>query len=219
MTAKRTYHHGNLRAALIAVALKEVARSGPESFSLREVARRAGVSAPAVYRHFADKEALLAAVAAECSERIEAALTAAVAAAGPDPLERFRATGIAYVQFAVEHPEHFRAISAEWLAPHTPHRQHAASERRLADERAALSRAQADGLIVNVPLDDMMLAAVSITHGLAQLILEGRLGKVDAARAKQLAITVTAMLGIGFAPRVEPYEDALSGIRVKPRSR
>jgi AcrR family transcriptional regulator len=219
LATKKAYHHGNLREALVSAALKEIARSGPEGFSLREVARRAGVSAPAVYRHFKDKDDLLAAVAGECAERIGAMMLAAVAGAPDDPLERFRATGIAYVQFAIEHPEHFRAMSVPGLFARMPADQFATLAEWNAEERASLIRAQEAGKIAAIPIDDMMLTASSMVHGLAQLIVEGRFGKVDLARATELAIAVTAALGAGFAPRAEPYEDPRSGLKLKGRRR
>jgi AcrR family transcriptional regulator len=194
LATKRAYHHGNLREALVAAALKEVARSGPEGFSLRSVARRAGVSPPAVYRHFADKDALLAAVAVECSERIGVAMRDAVAGAPDDPLERFRATGIAYVQFAVEHPEHFRAMSSPGLAEHTPQLQRLQFEARSREERESLVRAQQAGKIAAIPID------------------------VDVAAARRLALSVTAVLGAGVLPRTEAYEDA-RGVLTLPATR
>ena len=220
MATKKAYHHGNLRAALVAAALKEIAKTGPEAFSLRNVARRAGVSAPAVYRHFADKDALLAAVAEECWDQIGAALLAAVEAApADDTLERFRATGIAYVTFAVEHPEHFRAMSVpgliERMSPDRMERANAWS----AEERAALARAQEAGQIAALPLDDVMLAATSLTHGVASQIVEGRFGKVDVARARELAIAATAVLGAGLTPRKEAWQDPRTGAELKPRKR
>jgi AcrR family transcriptional regulator len=216
LATKRAYHHGNLRQALVAAALKEVARSGPEAFSLREVARRAGVSPTAVYRHFADKDALLAAVAAECAERIGAVMQAALAEAPDDPLERFRASGIAYVQFAVAHPEHFRAMAMPGIAECAPDLPQFKSD---VAERASIQRAQAEGTIAKIPIDALMLAASSLVHGLAQKIVEGKLGDVDAARGKQLAIEITAVLGAGLAPRKEPYVDALSGMRFEGHKR
>lgn len=219
MATKKAYHHGNLRAALVAAALKEIAKTGPDGFSLRGVARRAGVSAPAVYRHFADKDALLAAVAEECWDRIGAALLAAVEAAPDDALERFRATGIAYVTFAVEHPEHFRAMSVpgliERMSPDRMERANAWST----EERAALARAQEAGQIAALPLDDIMLAATSLTHGVAAQIVEGRFGKVDVARARELAIAATAVLGAGLTPRSEAWQDPRTGVELEPRRR
>ena len=219
MATKKAYHHGNLRAALVAAALKEIAKTGPDGFSLRGVARRAGVSAPAVYRHFADKDALLAAVAEECWDRIGAALLSSVEAAPDDALERFRATGIAYVTFAVEHPEHFRAMSVpgliERMSPDRMERANAWST----EERAALARAQETGQIAALPLDDIMLAATSLTHGVAALIVEGRFGKVDVARARELAIAATAVLGAGLTPRSEAWQDPRTGVELEPRRR
>jgi len=219
LATKKAYHHGNLRAALVAAALKEIAKTGPDGFSLRGVARRAGVSAPAVYRHFADKDALLAAVAEECWDRIGAALLAAVEAAPDDALERFRATGIAYVTFAVEHPEHFRAMSVpgliERMSPDRMERANAWST----EERAALARAQETGQIAALPLDDIMLAATSLTHGVAAQIVEGRFGKVDVARARELAIAATAVLGAGLTPRSEAWQDPRTGVELEPRRR
>src|SRR5438552_5774014 len=109
--AKRRYHHGNLRAALVKATLRAIAEDGPDGFTLRDVARRAGVSPAAPYRHFKDKDELLAAVAGECATRMAETIDAAVAQAMPHPLDRFRRVGIAYVQFAHSHPEHFRALA------------------------------------------------------------------------------------------------------------
>lgn len=199
---KAAYHHGNLGPALIKAALAEIAAEGPEQFSLRGVARRAGVSAPAVYRHFESKDDLLAAVAAECSDRMGAAIAAAIAAAPPDdPLEKFRATGIAIVQFAVAHPEHFRALSVPGMYDRLPPEQREAQETFIQQQEAALAKAQQDGYIAKIPLDELMLAANSAVNGLAHAIIEGRLGPVDAARATKLATAVTHVLGIGLVPR------------------
>jgi AcrR family transcriptional regulator len=201
--------------------MRELAHHGIEGFSLRNVARRAGVSAPAVYRHFEDKDDLLVAVAAECADRLAAVMIEAVAAAPPEPLERFRATGIALVRFAVAHPEHFRALSTPGLAERTPP-ERAAQERAWREaELAALADAQARGLIADVPLDDLLLTANSAMMGLAHAIIEGRLGPVDEERAAELAVAVTGVLGHGFAPRAEPLVDPhakSAGRRRSPRA-
>lgn len=209
MATRTAYHHGNLRAALIAAALKELAREGLTGLSLRGVARRAGVSAPAVYRHFEDKDDLLAAVATECAERLAAAMVAAAEAAPDHPLAKFRAQGIAIVTFAVAHPEHFRALAIPGLEERTPPEARARAAAWNAAQRAALVEAQQRGLIADLPLEDLLLAANSTVMGLAHAIIEGRLGEVDAARAEQLAIAVTRVLGCGLIPRAEPIDDSL----------
>lgn len=208
MSEKRGYHHGNLRPALIQAALRELAVSGLEGMSLRGVARRAGVSAPAVYRHFADKEALLGAVAVACNEQLSMILAqAAMQAMGLDPLEQFRATGIAYLQFAVAHPDEFRAMSMPGVIAHVPAAQREQMEAWEKMERASLRAAQAAGHLSDIPVEIILMTAQATIHGLAHMILEGHLGEVDAARATQLAIDATAALGAGFAPRTEPYVD------------
>jgi AcrR family transcriptional regulator len=112
---KRPYHHGNLRPVLLSAAIKLIAEVGPAAFTLREVARRAGISHNAPYRHFRDKDELLAAVATEGFERLAEALTRAVDSAratgrGPGSLERLRASGLGYVQFALHSPEHLQVM-------------------------------------------------------------------------------------------------------------
>jgi AcrR family transcriptional regulator len=213
--AKRAYHHGNLRPALIKAALRAISEDGPEKFTLREVARRAGVSAPAVYRHFDDKDDLLGAVATECSERLGAAMAEAVATAPADPLERFRATGIALVRFAVANPEHFRALSIPGLVERTPPEQHAKEEAWLAEQRRSLAAAQEAGLLAQLPIDDIMLAAGALMNGLAHMIVEGRLGEVDDVRATELATIATRAIGIGFVPRTESVEDPRGNVFVE----
>lgn len=200
MATKSSYHHGNLKEALVTAALRELAKEGIAGVSLRGVARRAGVTPPAVYRHFADKDALLGAVAAECAERLAKVMTAA-AAEGEHPLEAFRAIGIALVRFAVENPEHFRALSVPGLAeratPEQRERERAWNEAQM----AGLADAQRAGMIADVPLDALMLTANCTMMGLAHAIIGGQFGEVDAERASELAIQVTHVLGLGFAPR------------------
>src|SRR5512138_2569100 len=101
------YHHGDLRRALVEAALDLVRMRGPEGFTLREAARRVGVSQTAPYRHFETKEALLAAVAEEGFRALHHRLAEAAASAGPDPLERLRAQGIASFEFYVAEPARF----------------------------------------------------------------------------------------------------------------
>jgi AcrR family transcriptional regulator len=210
--AKRSYHHGNLRVALVKAALKAIAEDGPDKLSLRDVARRAGVSAAAVYRHFHDKDDLLVAVAVECADRIGAVMAEALADAPADPLERFRATGIAYVRFAVEHPEHFRALGIPGLFDRMPAERAARETARQAERVRALVEAQDAGQLAQLPSPEILLAAEAQVVGLAHMIIEGRFGPVDAARATELAIAVTRALAVGFVPRPEALEDPRDGV-------
>ncbi|MFN0248606.1 MAG: TetR/AcrR family transcriptional regulator [Kofleriaceae bacterium] len=215
MSTKAAYHHGNLKAALIAAGLKEITQHGIEGFSLRGVARRAGVSAPAVYRHFADKDDLVAAMAMEAWERLMTMIADGVAKAPPAPLEQFRANGVAIVRFAVAHPEHFRVICIPYAFDRAPADFRAKWKAAEEGNRQALADAQAQGVIAQLPLEQLMLAANALVMGLAHQIIEGRLGNVDDKRATELANAVTQVLGVGLIPREGDTFDPTLGKVVK----
>ena len=202
MTKKRrsTYHHGNLRQALIDASLDVIAELGAEQFTLRDVARRVGVAPSAAYRHFADKEELLTSVATECAQRLGKAMDDA-AAASADWSERFRNSGIAYVRFAVEHPAHFRVLNLPSLAERLPLR--AGVEDWMQHEIAELTRARAAGQLADLPIEHMMLAARALTYGLSRLIVDAQdgLGDIGVERAVALADAITNVLGVGLLPR------------------
>jgi AcrR family transcriptional regulator len=112
MSSKDTYHHGNLRRALKDEALVLIAEKGVEGLSLREVASRVGVSHAAPYHHFADRAALVHALAHEGMALMDERMAAAEAAAMDDPRARLAAIGLAYVEFAVERPDYYAAFTA-----------------------------------------------------------------------------------------------------------
>ncbi len=166
----RAYHHGDLRAALIDAGLRHLETGGETDISLRQLAREAGVSATAVYRHFPDKRALLEALAAEGFSRLGAAQHLAADAAGGGAAG-FAATGRAYVRFALANPALFRLTFT-----------HAGvgGDARLGDDEASrqlLSYARHFGGD-NAPA--LALQAWSVAHGLAMLMLDGRVGPDDA---------------------------------------
>jgi AcrR family transcriptional regulator len=114
--SRASYHHGDLRRTLLETALRLIAERGPEGFSLREAAREVSVSPAAAYRHFADKPALLAALAADGHGRLASEMEKAAARTGsvePAPARAVRtllAIGQAYVDFAVRNPSFFRVM-------------------------------------------------------------------------------------------------------------
>jgi AcrR family transcriptional regulator len=193
---RTSYHHGDLARALLDAALDAIAEDGPERLNLRDLARRVGVSPGAPYRHFADKDALLRAVGAEIQTRFSAEVERAQAEAPPDAISQFRAIGIANVRFAVRYPALFRVL----YLPGVVDEQAAAQS---ASERAMLQAAQARGELVDLPVDDITLAAGSLIYGLSRLIVDGLLPgpRVTPARADQLAIAVTNVFGLGIVPR------------------
>src|ERR1700687_5492875 len=106
---RRPYHHGNLREELLQGAVRVIAELGPAAFTMREVARKAGVSHNAPYRHFQDKEALLAAVAAEGFDRLTESMRK-TAQPAPGATERLRLAARGYVKFSLRFPEHFSVM-------------------------------------------------------------------------------------------------------------
>src|ERR1700721_436416 len=106
---RRPYHHGNLRKTLLQGALQAISELGPAAFTLREVARRAGVSHNAPYRHFRDKDSLLAAVAAQGFRELTRAMREA-ADRHSKALDKLKQSGLAYVAFAIRRPEYFTVM-------------------------------------------------------------------------------------------------------------
>lgn len=163
----RPYHHGDLRRALIDEALAAIERDGPSAVSLRDLARRVGVSHAAPGHHFADKTGLLTAIATEGFEMLAAELWAAFERTGS-----FLEVGVAYVGFAVNHRAHFEVMFRPELLRGDDPALAAARQR---------SREALYGPLGGVPLDtgaDAMRAGVAawaLVHGLATLYLDGNL--------------------------------------------
>lgn len=173
---KRPYHHGDLRTALVDAGLRLLATRDAESLSLREVARAVGVSATSVYRHFPDKEALMAALALQGLAQLGAAQREAGAAAGGGPAG-FAATGRAYVRFALANPALFRLIFASPLLVRGK------GEGRVEPEAMAMLKANAAASVE--PGDGGPQASVravqawALVHGLAMLMLDGQIPADD----------------------------------------
>ena len=108
--AKAAYHHGDLRAALLQAALAIIEDTGPQGLTIREVARRAGVSHAAPYRHFTNKDELILAVVEQGFELMHDTMMAEKTAAGPDPVNQFAASGMAYLNFAMRYPAYYRVM-------------------------------------------------------------------------------------------------------------
>jgi AcrR family transcriptional regulator len=107
---KTAYHHGNLRNDLVTAAVEIIRKSGPDALTLRVVAQRLGVSQTAPYRHFASKEALLTAVAAEGFTSLLTSIHRALDAVGADPIVRLQTIGKSYIRFALAWPAHFAVM-------------------------------------------------------------------------------------------------------------
>jgi AcrR family transcriptional regulator len=189
---KAAYHHGNLRAALVAAALASL-EQGSRELSLRELARNVGVTVNAAYRHFADKEAVLAAVAAEGFRRFGAAQQAARQDVA-DPKQAMLALGRAYVDFAQKHPALFRLMFGRF------------DRAREDEELAQTSRAAFEPLIagitasVNLPADDPRALAVAVrawglVHGLSHLLLDRQLDRLTSTPIEVVAAAIAGLHG------------------------
>ncbi|MFJ4184067.1 TetR/AcrR family transcriptional regulator [Kitasatospora sp. NPDC089509] len=186
-----TYHHGDLRAACVRAARELLEEDGSAALSLRAVARRAGVSATAPYRHFADRDALLSAVAAQgCRELGERLVAAHPAPRAPEDLA---AVAAAYVRFAVERPALFRVMFAEPCDPANAER--AAATEAMREYVAAIVH----DVFPGSDCEAMGTAVWALVHGLAFLQLDG---KLDAA-------------GPAGDPSADPADPAVTDERVR----
>ena len=166
---QRGYHHGDLRAALVQAGLRLLAEGDANDLSLREVARAVQVSATAVYRHFPDKRALMAALATEGLSMLARAQHEASEAAGGGA-QGFNATGRAYVRFALANPALFRLIFS------SPARVGLLWESEEVPDAMAFLRANATALAPpGMDARAVALGAWSVAHGLAMLMLDGQI--------------------------------------------
>lgn len=193
------YHHGDLRRALIDEALRTIDKLGPEGLTLRGVGDALGVSRTALYRHFSDKQALVAAVAREGFRTLRLALVDAWEGHGRGRAG-FEAMGVAYLQFAVAHPSHYRVMFGRFV-------ESGARDPELIEEANGAFQALVDALVEQqrdgqVRGDDpVMLARFvwSVTHGIAMLVIDGQLKDCDDAGAA-LNRYAAARVRAGIAP-------------------
>jgi AcrR family transcriptional regulator len=176
----RGYHHGNLKEALIRAALELIGQKGPAGFTFAEAARFAGVSPAAPYRHYRDRDELMAEVARRGFEAFESALAGAFDGGRPDPARAFERLGRAYLDFAKREPAFFAAMFEAGLVTEAHPELAQASDRAFAVLREACER-----LIAGMPGPSrppalmMALHVWSMAHGTAALF-----GRGDPARRK-----------------------------------
>lgn len=198
-----TYHHGNLRNALMAATLELLEEGGPEAVSVREAAKRAGVSAGAPFRHFPTRTALMTAVAEEATTRLRAEIGKAVAAVGAaDPLMRLRAFGTGYFRWVSRNKVMFLVVSKRSLIDYD-------ASATLGPDNDAL-RAQMDELIAEAEAKGQLrksargmpikLAARGLVYGLARMLVDGHLSdwkdkseKPEAAMGRALDLFIEGL--------------------------
>jgi AcrR family transcriptional regulator len=173
------YHHGNLQRALLEQALRTIQTEGVEALTLRAVGEKLGVSRTALYRHFADKQALLAAVGREGFRLLRLALADAWERNGRGG-EGFDAMGLAYVRFAVGHPAHYRVMFGGFI-------ESCAKDASFVEEATGAFQVLVDALVEQqqaglVRRDDPILLARfvwAVVHGIAMLVIDGQLRGSD----------------------------------------
>jgi AcrR family transcriptional regulator len=209
--APKPYHHGDLKRVLIDAALRLVEESGAEALSVREAARRAGVSPGAPFRHFPNREALMMAVAEEAQRRFRIEIEAALAEApAGDPLARFRSLGVAYLRWAMRNPTHFEIISSGRFFDH--------------DKAGALSRDNAEligmtgrllaeafaaGQLRSPDLKRVQIAGRALVYGYARMNIDGHLPRWGVAEAEAMR-TAEAIIDLFIEGIAKPC-------RAKPR--
>src|SRR6516225_2039245 len=174
MEQPRTYHHGNLKQALFNAAVTLIGEVGPRGFTLREVARRAKVSHNAPYRHFRDKEDLLAAVGLQGFQRLTRAMKRA-AKTGSIPQERLRLCGRGYVGFALRWPQHFQ-VMFDLHSDEDRHAEYAASGKEaFATLLNIIVECQQSGALQEGDSQKISFIMWSMVHGIAKLAISHQL--------------------------------------------
>lgn len=202
---KRSYHHGDLRNALIEATLKLISTTGVRELSLREVSRAAGVSHAASYRHFPSKESLLAALAEQGFDLLTEAMRSSVRFGSKTPIAKLQAAGVAYVDFGLQHPQHLTVMFGGAIANFDDHPGLKAAAKHAQDELRTVVRAVLQGVGMRAAEEDAVEAAAwSIVHGLTVLLADGqirtRAGNRPTKREQlSLANAVTAVFCDGLA--------------------
>ena len=170
----RGYHHGNLREALVAAAVQIIDSQGLEQLSVREAAKRAGVSPGAPFRHFASRAALLAAVAEQATQRLHEAVQQRLQAAAMLPaLARFAAIGQAYLEWAQCNPTHFRLISDRHAFDHASAPEVGERNQAIRDNMAGLLREALGPGASEAQVAQLQLMARALVYGLARMDADG----------------------------------------------
>jgi len=209
-SAKGAYHHGNLRQVLLDEALAALRKHGAENLSLRDLARAIGVSQAAPYRHFPDKDSLLAQIAAQGYGELARAMRAASDQARSAGTSGLQAAGVSYVHFALRHPEQYRLMFGSYRIDQA---RHIDLVRAANDAYGVLLETVQEGVesaeLRDEPVEIVAAAAWSIVHGLASLIIDDKLGAKGSRDVTAIAGRVTGLLINGLARRT-------SASRVKP---
>lgn len=192
---RTTYHHGNLRQAIIDAAVELVGEQGVEAMTLREAARRAGVSSGAPFRHFANKRELVLALAEQGMARLRQAIETALAASATRPAAtQLALLGSAYVGWAADNPTHYRVLGDRLLIDFYQSQALLVDNRwiREAMERL-LAEGQADGSIRPIDGRQINLQLRALAYGLARMMVDGHFAEFAVAPEQVRTAMITAL--------------------------
>ncbi|MCB1657130.1 MAG: TetR/AcrR family transcriptional regulator [Moraxellaceae bacterium] len=171
---KEHYHHGSLHDALIGAAVQRLQQDGIAKLSLRALAADVGVSPTAVYRHFEDKSALLAAIACDGFVGLTQNMHKYLGHEPCDALSALKRIGIGYVDYAIHHPAHYRLMFGQRMVERARYPDlYQASNTSFAMLRDTIKRGIDEQMFRDLPLDVMTMTAWSLVHGMAMLTIDG----------------------------------------------
>jgi len=172
---RHSYHHGDLRRSLLDAAVRLIETHGVDAVSVRAVAKIAGVSPGAPFRHFATRTALLTAVAEEAMDRLARAIELPLpAAADQNPLMQFRAIGIGFLRWAFANPTHFQVISARAVIDFEESSLRQRNDMIRAKMTALMNKAATAGLLRPGDVGRHQTAARALVYGLARMYVDGQ---------------------------------------------
>ena len=198
VAAKKSYHHGNLRSALIETGLELIAEKGVRALTLREIGARVGVSRMAAYRHFDDKAKLLAAIRSAGFEKFASALETARAASTESFKARLDGMGVAYVRFARENPAYFEVMFSAPPSPQEPQEVCEAEQRAFQILEETITEGQAQGELRQGDARLMACALWSIVHGISALKLE-QMPFAEGFGQDQFVVACSGLLSCGIS--------------------
>ena len=176
MPKKKTYHHGDLKNALIKAGVEILANDGVSGLSLRKVALKAGVSHAAPYSHFADKQALIAAISTEGFRQLYKRMSAVAEEFKIQPEKQLVEVAWAYVQFAMDDPDRFKVMFSGVLEKEKEYTEFVAeSQRNFQLVKMIVEANQASGILRSGDSELTALSAWGIIHGFVMLLMEGQI--------------------------------------------
>jgi AcrR family transcriptional regulator len=191
MASAHKYHHGDLKNALIQAGIEILSTEGFHALSLRKVAQRAGVSHAAPYAHFADKQALVAAISTEGYRKLYDCLASAVEQYRHDPLRQLIEAAWAYVEFALHEPAHFKLTISGVVEKEQDYPSYMEMTRKAFQLVVEVTEAcQQAGILKPGPSDQVAVSVWSLVHGFTSLVIEGQISSslVDRLTLREMLI-------------------------------